>query len=312
MTPAVSVVIPAYNAALHLPAALESVRSQDCNSLEVVVVDDGSTDETWSLLAGHASTIRSFRQRNSGVAAARNRAIVESRARLVAFLDADDIWLPGKLSKQLAVLADRADCGVCHSAFQVVSPEGSKREVVRYRRAGSLLHDLLMFGNVVGTPSTVVADRGLVLKLGGFDPNLSQCADWDLWLRLARITNFCYIDEPLVQYHRHEKNMSRNVALLERDSVRAVEKAFVGTDLPASLLCQRARALARNYSVLAGSYLQGGQTSEALRCLFQAIRLRPQEILRAGALPWRRGRRALARRASMPSRSARRDPDRGP
>lgn len=294
MNPLVSVVIPAYNAAEYLPEALESVLAQNGDGVEIIVVDDGSTDATPQVISSYGQSLRCVRQLNQGVAVARNRGIEASRGAMVAFLDADDTWLPGKLLRQFSTLRAKPDSRVCHSAFRAVSAEGLPRAVTRYYGSGSIVHDLLLRGNVVGTPSTVMADRELLVRAGGFDPALSLCADWDLWIRLAWLTSFCYVDEPLVHYRQHEQNMSHDVGVLERDSLRLLQKAFSLDDLPPELRSKRRSALAFNYSVLAGSYLRAGRRSDAWRCLRRAARLRPLEVLRAVGMPWRRARRALA------------------
>jgi glycosyltransferase involved in cell wall biosynthesis len=118
--PVVSVVIPAFNAARYLGEALDSVFGQTLTDLELVVVDDGSTDETPQVVQGYGSRVRYVRQPNAGVASARNRGVAESSGRYVAFLDADDVWLPGKLERQLEALAARPSARVCHSDFDLM------------------------------------------------------------------------------------------------------------------------------------------------------------------------------------------------
>jgi len=117
----------------------------------------------------------------------------------------------------------------------------------------------------------VLCKRELLDAVGGFDADLSMCADWDLWLRLATLTEFLYLDELLIQYRQHATNMSRQVALLEHDSLRLLEKGFAVPDLPESLRAQRRVALARNGMVLAGSYFAIGQYWNFVRCAARAI-----------------------------------------
>jgi glycosyltransferase involved in cell wall biosynthesis len=301
----VSVVIPAYNAARYLGEALDSVFAQTVTDLEVVVVDDGSTDDTPQIAQGYGSRVRYVRQANAGVASARNRGLAESTGRYVAFLDADDTWLPGKLERQVAALAARPAARVCHTDFDLMgggtAPAGLRRRVKP--TAGSLLEQLLTVGNVVGTPSTVVCERSLLEEVGGFDPALSQCADWDLWARLAPRTEFVYVDECLVRYRQHDGNMSRDVRRLENDSVRLLDKAFSSAELPPHLRRRRRAALAWNDTVLSGSYLHQGQLRDAVRCAARSLRGDPRQVATLGAFPvralgrWfaaRRGREATA------------------
>jgi glycosyltransferase involved in cell wall biosynthesis len=289
--PTVSVVIPAYNADRHLADAVDSALRQTFRDVEILIVDDGSTDGTPAVLSAYGERINVLRQANLGVARARNAGTQAARGRYVAFLDADDVWLPEKIEKQVIALADTQDHRACYSSFTLVSSDLTVLR--RSPRRASLVEDLLLLGNVVGTPSTVMCERALVLEAGGFDPTQSLGADWDLWLRLALRTEFAYIDEPLVRYRIHDANMSRDVALLERDSVRLLEKALADPALPAHLRVARRRVLGHNDRVLAGSYFQAGRLVDGVRCAARAVARHPAEIRHFLEYPLRLlGRRA--------------------
>jgi len=291
--PEVSVVIPTYNSARYLPAAIESVLVQTFKDHEILVVDDGSTDDTPRIVDPFRPAVRYLRQPNRGVAAARNRGLAESRGRYVAFLDADDTWLPTKLEKQTRALAEAPSIRASYSAFFVVDEDLRILGVRRGPAPTSLLTALLTQGNVVGSICTVLCERPLFDLAGGFDPALSQCADWDMWVRLALGTEFLYLDEPLATYRQHSTNMSRNVARLEHDSLRLLEAAFLNPALPPPLRPRRREAFGRNYRVLAGSYFGVGQYRDFLRCAYQALRLDPRQIGYFLAFPARFARRAL-------------------
>jgi len=268
----VSVIIPTYNSARFLTEAVGSVLAQTFRDFEILVIDDGSTDETQDVLRQYGSPVRCIHQQNSGVAVARNRGIMESRGRYVAFLDADDTWLPDKLERQMnALSSESGGAGFCYSAFTVVDSDLKLVRVNQSKRHASALEDLLLRGNVVGSICTVLCERALFDKLGGFDPGLSQCADWDMWVRMAERTEFTYIDEPLVTYRHHSSMMSRNAALLEVDSLRVLEKGFAAPDLSDSLRARRRAAFARNYMVLAGTYFQARRYKDFARCAMLAI-----------------------------------------
>jgi glycosyltransferase involved in cell wall biosynthesis len=275
----VSVVIPAFNAEGLIAAALDSVRAQTFTDYEIVVVDDGSSDGTLRALEPYAQAITVERQPNRGVALARNRGVEVGRGRFVAFLDADDLWLPEKLTVQMALLAQNPDCRAACSSFVEVDADLRPLGTVRWQNPKeSLLTSLLLHGNVVGTPSTVIVERSLLLEVGGFAATLSQCADWDLWIRLARRTRLEGVDEPLVWYRRHGAAMSRDIRLLERDSLGVLDRAFSdGTASPDQLALRR-RAYGRNYMVLAGSYYRSGQRADFLRCAFRALWLDPRQL----------------------------------
>lgn len=296
--PTVSVVLPSFNSARYLPAAIASVLAQTVPDVELIIVDDGSTDETSAVVAGYGSAARYIRQANAGVSAARNRGIAEARGKYVAFLDADDTWLPGKLERQLKALRDQPDRQLCYSAFTVVDADLRPINDRHSVRAGTALEDLLLNGNVVGSICTVVCHRRLLEVAGGFDPALSQCADWDMWVRLARLTEFVYLDEPLVTYRQHASNMSRGARLLERDSVRVLEKAFADPGLPPRLRAARRRAFGRNYRVLAGTFFQAGLYPDFLRCAGRGVGLDPRQTAYLLAYPLRGIGRYVAARTS--------------
>jgi glycosyltransferase involved in cell wall biosynthesis len=289
--PFVSVVIPTYNSAKYLGAAIDSVLMQSFHNVEVLVIDDGSTDDTDLVMSKYGPPVRLIRQPNQGVAVARNRGIEESRGSYVAFLDADDTWLPHKLECQLAELAQLATHRACYCA-DLVRTEDLEPLAVR-RRAGkhATIEDLLLRGNVIGN-SGVVCDRSLFAVVGDFDQNLSQCADWDMWIRIATITEFVYVDEPLVMYRQHGSNMSRDPALLERDSLRVLEKGFGLPCVSPFLQEQRAAAFARNYMVLAGTYFYARRYRDFARCAMRAVSLDSRQLGYLTEFP----RRAIRRR----------------
>jgi hypothetical protein len=150
-----------------------------------------------------------------------------------------------------------------------------------------LLEDLLLRGNRVSTPSTVLVERLQFARVGGFDPDLSLCADWDMWLRLAAVTEFVYIDEPLVDYRKHAANMSGNVALLERDSLRVLEKGFAMPALSTCLRSKQQEAMARNQMVLAGSYFRAGCYPDFIRCASRALAMDFRQAAHLIGFPFR-------------------------
>lgn len=199
--PLCSVVIPAYNAIDFLPAAIRSVFDQAIDAVEVLVLDDGSTDGTaqWLALASAAdSRIRVFQGGRLGPARARNLLIRKAKADLVAFLDADDVWLPGKLAEEIAFHRANPDVGFTFTDYRHVDMAGNLRSTAfeywkpdyaaEARNGFVRLHDpvaQLFAANVAGT-SCVVAKRECLRNAKGFAEELPSAEDWDLWLRLAR------------------------------------------------------------------------------------------------------------------------------
>lgn len=215
--PLVSVVIPSHNRPEMLADAIASVLAQTITDLEVVVVDDGSQPPVQLPPELAARGVRIVRHEQAqGVCAARNRGIEEARGRWVALLDDDDRWRPAKLARQLEALQPPARWS--YTGCDVVNIDG---EVERPFRREDLerADDDIISGNRIGTPSSVLAERALLLEAGGFSTHLSVLADWDMWIRLARLAPAAPVLEPLVEYVVHDGGMHRtklDTALQER------------------------------------------------------------------------------------------------
>ena len=198
--PLVSVVIPSYNRLHCLPRAIASVLAQSHPALELIIVDDGSTDGTHDWARTFACPIPfTFHplERNMGAAAARNRGIELARGTYVAFLDSDDIWHPEKIARQLAAIeAAGPKYGAAYTGIASLTEAGVPCGVSRATEAGDIRLGLVNH-NVVGSTSCALVRRDLLLQVGGFVPNLKSCQDWELWLRLASITRFACVPELL-------------------------------------------------------------------------------------------------------------------
>jgi glycosyltransferase involved in cell wall biosynthesis len=206
-SPTVSVIIPAYNRAHLVGRAIQSVLSQAYRSLEVIVVDDGSTDNTEEIVTDFDDErIKYIRHdQNRGGAAARNTGIAFAAGEYIAFLDSDDAWLPDKLGKQVKAFEESdPQVGVIYTGCSVLSQNGEA--LVDYkapRLRGEVLKKLLVSNRIVAGGSSALVKREHVQEIGGFDESLASCQDWDLWLRLARICKFDFVDAPLVRVYMH-------------------------------------------------------------------------------------------------------------
>jgi glycosyltransferase involved in cell wall biosynthesis len=297
--PLVSIVIPTYNSRDYLRSAIDSVLAQTVTDIEVIVVDDGSTDDTPAVTAGYGTAIRAIRQANQGVAMARNNGIAASRGRFLALLDADDTWLPRKLELQVEALRERSGFRGCTTAHYLVDASLEVFGTVRPTSDQVTLAGLLLEGNVMGSVSSMLCERSLLERSGGFDPALSQCADWDMWIRLVRLGPFLTLQEPLVTYRWHGANMSLDPGLLERDSTRVLEKAFDSGEL-GPLQAVKRRAFGRNYTTLAGGYFHAGQYREGLRCVMRALALDPGQLGYMTGAPLRMLERVRSGRSFRP------------
>lgn len=212
--PAVSVVLCTFNRANLLPRAVESVLGQDYDDLELLIIDDASTDETQSLVMSFKDDriVYIRNSENIGAAASRNKGISLSRGSLVAFQDSDDVWLPGKLSRQVGALEDaHVFYGACYSSLLRVSPTGIS--IFPGKDAASDNDDLfekLLRYNLIDMP-TLLARKECLMGVGALDERLARLIDWDLALRLAREYNIYFCREPLLLSYHTESSISENV-----------------------------------------------------------------------------------------------------
>ena len=208
--PTVSVVIPTYNRAKLTCEALTSVMQQDFAPEEVIIVDDGSDDDTaervqqWQTNNNPAFRVQFERQDRRGGNAARNRGICLARCRYVAFLDSDDLWHPEKLGKQLKLLESRPDYGAAYTGLREVVAETGEviAEPRRTYPEGNLLKALLV-SDVTAPTSTYIVRRDLFEEAGCFDEDLKARQDWDMWIRIATCTKIASVPEALVDLRQH-------------------------------------------------------------------------------------------------------------
>jgi glycosyltransferase involved in cell wall biosynthesis len=224
--PLVSVVIPAYNAAWCVGKAIDSVLAQDFQDFEVIVVNDGSTDDTAAVLAGYGDAIRVVHQANGGMSSARNAGISASRGELIAFLDSDDWWLPGKLGSQVELMRARPEVGFSSAAARVEDPDGRLLNLWGCSQwSGSFLEHLFQNnGGIAGGSSALMVRRDVLERVGFYDETLGGVEDADLWIRLAAVTEYACIPEPQVVVLRRPGSVSRNVEGMRRGAIQVMEK----------------------------------------------------------------------------------------
>ncbi len=301
MRPSVSVVIPAYNLARYLPQAIDSALAQSCPAAEVIVVDDGSLDETPELLASYGDRIRILRQENRGLSAARNAGAAVARGDLLAFLDADDVWLPTKLEKQIARFEADGGIGLAHCGVEEIDGSGNVIGCRLDGLEGWVSEDMLLFerGVILGGGSGCVMLRSLFEEVGGCNPSLSTSADWDLYYRIARLRRVAFVAEPLLRYRFHASNMHADIAAMEHDMMIAYRGAFDAER--GRLRGIRRRCYGNLYAVLAGSYFGAGQYGSFLRHAAKTLWFRPANVPRFLGYPLRMYWRRAAQHGAAPS-----------
>ncbi len=233
----VSVVIPAYNSMAYLPETITSVLNQTYTDFEVVVVNDGSTDNTKEWVSQiDDSRIRLISQENRGLAGARNRGIEESQGKYLAFIDADDLWSPTKLAEQVKILDNHPEIGVVCTWVTYVDEQGnSTGRIVQNQHEGHIWHKLTE-SNLLECGSVAMVRQECFDRCGVFDRNLgSFVEDWDMWLRIAKYYQFKVVKKPLVSYRQIASSASRNWEGMAKSYQLVVEKAFATAswqDLP--------------------------------------------------------------------------------
>jgi len=222
----IAVIIPTYNRAAFLERALASVISQSYPATEVIVVDDGSTDNTQQFIADNYPQIRYLFQENKGVSAARNAGIDATTCEWVCLLDSDDSWQPDKLEEQCAALTENPDTLFCHTneiwyRNGKLLNQGKKHE----KHGGNIFQYCLPLCAI--SPSSAMINKKLFDKVGLFDENLPACEDYDMWLRICCQYPVLFLDEALTnKFGGHEDQLSRQHWGMDRFRIIALEKCI--------------------------------------------------------------------------------------
>ena len=283
--PEVSVVIAAHNQAPWLGEAIASVRAQTFADWELVIVDDGSTDDTRdvALRTADDARVRYLHQPRAERSAARNRGIAETTGEFVAFLDGDDLWRPEKLARQVAALRAAPDAGLCYTVARFVDVDGRPLPLRKPPRPVSgRIFPTLMHGNVLILASVVVRRRALA-EVGGFDERLPVygCEDWDLWLRVARRFVVIAVDEELTLYRQHAANTARAQVLAS--ALAVVDRWYADPDTARLAGVSRAGVRARHFWTNA-AWLALESRSAALALAARGLRESPAALFTRSGL----------------------------
>jgi len=289
--PGVSVVVPCYNAERYIQSALRSVVSQAWPKLELIVVDDGSSDRGPDIVQTHFGNAMLIRQQNQGIAAARNAGLAAATNEWIAFIDADDYWLPGKLQKQFDALARHPEARMSYGAWHVWQSEESEPsaellKMLRNRDSPSLdnggpsgwIYTQLLLDCAVWT-STVLMNRSLLGEIGGFDESLRVGEDYDLWLRASRRTEIVRVMTPLALYRIHGTSTTAGFAK-KNYAAGIVESAIQrwGLRSPDGSEISRAavdRALSHHWRAFGSGRLYAADARAASGAAYRAISLWP-------------------------------------
>jgi glycosyltransferase involved in cell wall biosynthesis len=276
MTHLVSIIMPCYNAAQHLSRSVGSVLAQTEGNWELVIVDDGSRDDSWRELQDLAQTdprIRIFRQANAGAAAARNHALREARGDYIAFLDADDTWHPDFLASMRAALNHASSDGLAYCGWQNIGLGGGRdAPFVPPDYEGDNKVEALL-GGCRWPIHTALVSAKAIRESGGFDETLSSCMDYDLWLRIGSTLPLIRVPYVLAYYHHHGgEQITKNRARIAFNHWRAQRKFLhANPALVASLGVARIRALTVGQLLGRGYDCYWNRDVVAARAIFRAV-----------------------------------------
>jgi glycosyltransferase involved in cell wall biosynthesis len=230
----ISVIIPTWNRASRLASALQSVFAQRLPPAEVIVVDDGSTDDTHRLVHSQFPQTHYIYQQHNGVSSARNTGIQAATGDWIALLDSDDRWLPEKLELQSESIRARPEYKICH-CDEIWIRNGQRVNPMKKhaKRGGNIFRHCLPL--CVISPSAVMIQRDLLTEIGLFDERLPACEDYDLWLRISALHPVLYIDKPLIiKEGGHSDQLSRHHWGMDRFRIHALENILASDTLDAA------------------------------------------------------------------------------
>jgi len=269
--PTVSVIIPTFNRAHLIGKAIKSVLNQTYRDFEVIVVDDGSKDNTKEIIRSFTDKrIKYFKKykENRGISVARNIGIKMARGKYIALLDSDDEWLPEKLGKQVQLLQNKSsEVGVVCSWSYTIDEKGNYISKRCLPKKGGYIYEDLLSTNPISVP-TVLIRKECFNRVGLFDDLLNAQEDWDMWVRIAKYYRFALIKVPLVKYRLHSNQLSKNLGVKIITANRILVKY-------ANELKKRPRVHSKHYFYIGNRLCHMGKTKEGQRYLIKAISLYP-------------------------------------
>ena len=261
-SPLVSVIIPTFNRGWIIKEAIESVLAQDFTDFELIVVDDGSSDDTAEILDAFGGDIKIIRQSNRGVSAARNRGIEASAGRWIAFLDSDDLWLPQKLSRQVSFFDAHPDAMISQTEEQWVRNGVRVNPRLRHRKFSGMIFERSLALCLV-SPSAVMIRKRLFSDVGLFDESLPACEDYDLWLRVSCRFPVYLIDSPLIiKRGGHADQLSRAPGL-DKYRIQSLHQIIESNLLSNAQQSAAVRMLKEKCDIYANGCRKRGRTVEA-------------------------------------------------
>ena len=295
--PRVSVIMPAFNTAAYIAESIDSVLEQDYPNLELIVVDDGSTDGTVEIVRSYGDRLTLLTQQNQGAAVARNAGIAAATGEYIAFIDSDDVWLPGKVTAQVLYMQQHPEIGFTHTRFlswkpdangafpppaEMAKPQMPVREApgVVAEGSGWVYNQLLM--KSLSHTITVMMRRQLVDEVGDFDPQLKRGQDYDYWIRASRLSEYRQLDRVTALYRLHGAgcitrypDVNYEVEVVQRALARWGRVGPNGEETPASVVRRR---LGDAWFTFGYHHYWNASPRIARHAFLQALRQRPLRL----------------------------------
>lgn len=270
----VSVIIPAYNGDRYLAAAIDSILAQTYRDLEIIVVDDGSTDNTPQVAQQYGTAVHAVQyvsQSNQGVAASRNLGMAKARGDYIAFLDQDDVFLPHKLSSQVGMLEQDDNLGIVNSGWQITDEQGHIKAAVQ---PWQQIPDLTAANLIIWKPvflGAMLFRRSWLERVSGFDISLEQTPDVDLVMRLAKLDcPAAWVEQTTVQYRQHEANASKNTLLQAQELNQITSRFFAQSSLTPAIKALEAKSRYQSLVWSAWRLQQTGYLEEMSHYLYES------------------------------------------
>lgn len=259
----ISVVVPSYNRAHCLPRSLDSVIRQTLHPLEIIVIDDGSEDETRHLVSRNYPSVIYRYQDNTGVSGARNTGVRLSRGNWIAFLDSDDEWLPEKLARQVKAITENPEFQLCHTNEIWIRHGTRVNPMNKHEKCGGQIFEKCLPACAI-SPSSVILSKALFDEVGGFDETLPACEDYDLWLKICSCHPVLYLEDLLLKkYGGHQDQLSRKYWGMDRFRVQALENILASGNLGETQSKAVREMLLGKCQILASGALKRGKTDRA-------------------------------------------------
>jgi glycosyltransferase involved in cell wall biosynthesis len=278
----VSVIVPTYNRASLLRQTIESVLAQTYPNIELIVVDDGSTDAIATMLREYEGRLVNLRKVNGGGTAARNSGIAAARGEYLNFLDHDDLLLPTKIEKQVAILQSRPEVGLVHCGYYRMDKDGQYIDIVNYLPEGDV-RPVIVLGCFCWSGGPLIR-RACIDQVGVFDESVWS-SDADMWLKIALAGyHFGCVQEPLGAYLILNDSSMADVERTERMDMQILDRVFARKDLPPEAVARRDEGYFNQRFWLACRYYTLGKWDDAKRNLRESLRLRPEVMTDGMAL----------------------------